>query len=102
MGATIRRQYKTQYSIKHRPGKSMSHVDALSRNPLPSCLLVTECEEGVLARLRKAQKEDDEVKRIFETVEQEEPNGYMLRGRVVGFRLVVVCFQDGSTIRRKT
>lgn len=37
-----------QYSIEHRPGKSMVHVDALSRNPLPSCLMMNECEEGLL------------------------------------------------------
>ncbi|XP_025997281.2 uncharacterized protein LOC113005666 [Solenopsis invicta] len=28
------------YVIEHRPGKSMVHVDALSRNPIPSCMTI--------------------------------------------------------------
>jgi len=27
------------YTIEHRSGKAMTHVDALSRNPLPVCML---------------------------------------------------------------
>jgi len=33
-----------RYTIVHRPGKQMIHVDALSRNPLPCVLLLNECE----------------------------------------------------------
>lgn len=41
------------YVLEHRPGKNMTHVDALSRNPLPSCFVITECKRGLAARLKK-------------------------------------------------
>lgn len=47
-----------QYSIEHRPGKSIKHVDALSRNALPVCMYVNESEESVTARLLAAQQKD--------------------------------------------
>lgn len=53
-----------QYSIEHKPGRSMIHVDALSRNPLPVCFVIDECKEGLIARLKKAQKEDNELKKL--------------------------------------
>jgi len=52
------------YSIEHRPGKSMAHVDALSRNPLPVCLVIDESDAGLTARFRRAQEEDDGVRRL--------------------------------------
>lgn len=33
------------YEIEHCPGKNMTHVDALSRNPLPVCLLINESDD---------------------------------------------------------
>nr|XP_046491899.1 uncharacterized protein LOC124223711 [Neodiprion pinetum] len=50
-----------KYEVCHRPGKSMQHVDALSRNPLPSVMCVSESEDGLIARLRNAQNKDSEV-----------------------------------------
>lgn len=44
------------YEIVHRPGKDMTHVDALSRNPLPACLLIDENDDGLTIRLRRAHK----------------------------------------------
>ena len=36
------------YEIEHRPGKSMRHVDALSRRPLSTVMLVSEDHDGLL------------------------------------------------------
>jgi len=59
-------------------------VDALSRNPLPSCLMISECEQGIMARLREAQKRDDmNLKKIFEAVERGVANDYVVRGGVL-------------------
>lgn len=41
------------YEIQHRPGKNMMHVDALSRNPLPEVLLVSESNDGLIANSKK-------------------------------------------------
>jgi len=45
------------YKLEHRPGKNMTHVDALSRNPLLT-RLIDEDDDGLTVRLRKAQAED--------------------------------------------
>jgi len=45
-----------KYTIEHRPSKNMAHVDILSRNPLPSCLMISECEQGVIASEGSAEK----------------------------------------------
>lgn len=42
-----------QYIIEHRPGKNMMHVDALSRNPQPTCLIVSECEKGLTRAIKE-------------------------------------------------
>ena len=39
------------YKIEHRPGRNMTHVDALSRNPLPTTMLVEESEESIMVRI---------------------------------------------------
>lgn len=57
-----------QYVIEHRPGKSMAHVDA--RNPLLTYLMVSECERDLLARLRRAQSADGDLRETFRTIEQ--------------------------------
>lgn len=44
--------------VKHRPGRSMQHVDALSRN------FVMTVDDGFLASLKRAQEEDEECKLI--------------------------------------
>ncbi|KMQ94326.1 blastopia polyprotein [Lasius niger] len=68
-----------QYSIEHRPGRSMKHVDALSRNPLPACLTIDESEEGLTARLRKAQRDDDELKKKIEQAKEGKLDGYTMQ-----------------------
>lgn len=58
----------------------MAHVDALSRNPLPTCLLIVEREDGLVARLRRAQQEDDELKKIIEDIEKKSKKDYAVKG----------------------
>lgn len=67
-----------RYTIVHRPGNSMRHVDALSRNPLPMAMLVEECEDSILARLRRNQLEDEELKEIKKQVEENQADGFVI------------------------
>ena len=66
------------YTVKHRPGKNMQHVDALSRHP-PECYFV-ECNDGTLARVRRAQREDPEVRKWMTKGEDERDNGFHMQG----------------------
>lgn len=68
------------YRTQHRPGIRMAHVDALSRYPLPVCNLVERQENGITARLKRAQSEDDDVRKIFELAKLQKINGYTIRG----------------------
>lgn len=45
--------------MKHRPGKQMKHVDALSR--LPAVMLI---EDGLVAKIKMVQKQDEKCKLI--------------------------------------
>lgn len=69
-----------QYVIEHRPGKSMAYVDALNRNPLLTYLMMSECERDLLARLRRAQSADGDLRETFRTIEQGQSEGYLIRG----------------------
>ncbi|XP_033176595.1 uncharacterized protein LOC117151651 [Bombus impatiens] len=42
---------KFDYKVEHRPGSSMMHVDALSRNPLPEVMLIDKDERGIFVWL---------------------------------------------------
>lgn len=94
------------YTIEHRPGKSMVHVDALSRNPLPACLVIDETDAGLTARLRRAQEEDDGVKRLRELVSRGQAQEYTLRGNLLfresdgDLQLVVPRRMQAQIIRR--
>lgn len=72
-----------QYVIEHRSGKSMAHVNALSRNPLPTCLIVSECERGLLVRLKRAQSADNDLKEILNAIEQGQTEDYLIQGGVL-------------------
>lgn len=73
-----------QYTIEHRSDKNMVHmVDVLSRSPLPHCLVINECSDGLLARLRKAQAEDSDLKRIFDAIERGESSNCTVQGGVL-------------------
>lgn len=69
------------YTIEHRPGKSMCHVDALSRNP---CVLaICESDDSVTMRLAKAQRDDEYLKPIFEALKYGSYSDFVLRNGVL-------------------
>ncbi|XP_076478735.1 uncharacterized protein LOC143303315 [Bombus vancouverensis nearcticus] len=72
-----------KYQVCHRPGKSMQHVDAPSRNPLPSTMDVTESEDGLIARLRRAQNKDMEVRRILDAATCSQADGQVVRNNIL-------------------
>jgi len=45
------------YVTEHRPGKSVLHVDALSRNPLPVCMIIDE-HDSLTVKFKQAQQND--------------------------------------------
>ena len=65
--------------IEHRPGKSMRYIDALSRNPLATCMIINECSEGLTCRFKKSQQEDDNLKRVASLVEDNKTKDYVIR-----------------------
>lgn len=69
--------------IVHRPGTSMKHVDALSRNPLPECFYIRDDREGLFAKLGKAQQEDVEIRKMFEKIGQEKREDFEVRRGVL-------------------
>lgn len=87
------------YTIEHRSGTRMRHVDALSRNPYIS--LVT---RGVHEQLKKAQQADEELQAIMEIIKEKpyldfyEQNGLLYKGEEG--RIVVPKVMDFEIIRR--
>ena len=71
------------YRVEHRPGKNMVHVDALSRNSLPTVMLVEENDDGIIVRLREAQKEDIDLRKIRESAEQCREDEYAVRNDIL-------------------
>ncbi|XP_029178223.1 uncharacterized protein K02A2.6-like [Nylanderia fulva] len=56
----------------------MRHVDALSRYPLPTSMIIEECEDSMLARLRHNQLEDEELKSIRKQVEKQKTDEFVM------------------------
>lgn len=77
---------KFNYVIEHRSGKAMTHVDALSRNPLPVCMS-SEREESIAARIRKAQCEEAHLREIIDLVEAKKAVGFVMRAEVL-FKII--------------
>jgi len=66
------------YTIEHRPGQSMKHVDALSRNTLPECMFVEE-RGGLTVKFKQAQQNDSEVKNVIDAVKGGKVSGYVIK-----------------------
>jgi len=95
-----------RYRVEHRLGKNMKHVDALSRYPLPECNLIDREGEGLTARLRKAQSEDNDIKKIVDLVKSSKTTDYTIKGELLfreidGELLVVVSKSIQSQIIRQ-
>ena len=68
-----------KYTIEHRPGRFMTHVDALSRNPLPEVMLIEECGNNVIARLIRAHREDESLRDLLKFTENEEKDDFTMK-----------------------
>jgi hypothetical protein len=94
------------YELEQRLGKSMIHVDALSRNPLPTCLLLDESNDGLTARLRRAQAANKDIKKIIQLTKENKAHGYSIRSGLLfkniddDIRLVVPKAMCSQIIRR--
>jgi len=74
---------EVNYRTEHWPKKRMMHVDALSRNPLPVCFVIDKSEADLTARLRKAQEEDDSVRKLRDLIMQNKRKAYIIQGDLV-------------------
>ena len=71
-----------QYTIEHRPGTSMRHVDALSRNPV-SVYTLQEKKDGLISQIQAAQEEDTELQKIIEAVKDDKSEDFTLKRGVL-------------------
>jgi len=94
------------YTIEHRPGRNMRHVDALSRNPLPMSMVIDESSESLHARIGKAQHEDNDIEKLFVMTDRRQCEGYVVRGGLLfkesegDIRLVIPKSMRNQIIRR--
>lgn len=79
------------YTVLHRLGKKMSHLDAISRKLLPRVMLLNECENAIFAKLRKAQHDDVQLQKIFSTLVDNTSNNYEIRNGLL-CRIVMTNF----------
>lgn len=76
------------YSIEHRPGVRMKHVDALSRHPI---MTISTC--FVVPQIKKQQERDDETKALIEVLKNKESyDNYFMRGDLL------YKFKDGRNL----
>lgn len=64
------------FSVEHRPGDKLQHVDCLSRYPNQVLLIVSE----VTARIRKAQRQDVSLRAIFELLSKGPYEDFVIKG----------------------
>lgn len=62
------------FTVEHRTGTRMKHVDALSRYPV-MCIDVN----GIIPRIKKAQGDDHEIKSIIEILKDRKYEDYFMR-----------------------
>lgn len=79
------------YSIEHRPGSSMRHVDALSRYPV-SVNFIQERSDGLITQIQEAQKKDPELLRIMEEIQNNGKDDFTSR------RGVLYKYDKGNTL----
>lgn len=73
------------YTIEHRPGTSMRHVDALSRNAINVCL-VQKDHNILIERIKTAQNKDSELSKIIKLVKNGQDNEFNLTRNGVLYR----------------
>lgn len=55
----------------------------IKNSTLPSCLVIDDCEAGVMVAMKKAQEHDQEIRKIREAVEKGESADCVVRGGLV-------------------
>lgn len=73
------------YTIEHRPGASMRHVDALSRNPV-EVFLLQEGRDGLIETIQKAQQDDPELKKTIDAVQAGRNTDFSMSKRGILYR----------------
>lgn len=73
--------------VVYRPGTSMKHVDALSRNPVSDISVVTNAEDWFLS----AQLQDEKLRSIYHQLQTEKPNNDVKNN---------YCIRDGRIYRK--
>ena len=68
-----------KYTIEHRSGSKMGHVDALSHFALPEVLQIEEDEETVVARVKRNQEQDEDLAALKTKVIEGQENGFSVR-----------------------
>lgn len=66
------------YVIEHRPGKSMVHVDSLSRNPIPICMIADDCD-NLTVKFKRAQQADDDIRKMYDTVKKGKNDNFVIK-----------------------
>jgi len=54
------------------------HVDALSRNPLPKCMII-DSSDSLTIKCKQAQQKDNDIKKIFDAVKEKNIEGYTIK-----------------------
>lgn len=73
------------YTIERRSGKPMAHIDTLSRNPLPVCIL-SECKNN-LTRIRKTQRKDAHLHDVIKLADPKVADGFVVRAGLL-FKII--------------
>lgn len=66
------------YTIEHRPGSRMRHVDALSRNPV--CMVI---QDSFTQRIIESQNTDEHIKIIKEVIKTTPYDDYLIRNNIL-------------------
>lgn len=67
-----------QYTVEHRPGTSMKHADALSRNPVAAILFIQDNDEDIIMKIQRAQQDDPEIKKLIDNVQNGTVAGFVI------------------------
>lgn len=62
----------------HHLGNRILHVDSLSQNPACNVMVIKDCGEGLITRLKKAQKFDKRWHVIIDDIEKHRTDGYVI------------------------
>lgn len=69
-----------EYTIEHRAGARMMHVDALSRYPVS---VITRDQQSVTMAIQKAQQDDDRIKTIIKVLESGPYDDYVVKNDIL-------------------